>query len=200
MSAVDSESELVRRAIAGDRTSLSQLLLIHYDELHRHIESRISPNLQGLVRADDLLQQTFVRAAQAIGSFEYRHDDALRGWLRTIADNLLRDAEKRRRRERRELPAGDSAAEPALNRLIGAHTSPSRRVQRWESIHSMKMAMTQLSTDQQDILRRRYLQGHSLDQIAAATGRTKDAVRGLCFRARKNLRAVMGRSSLYFSS
>ena len=53
------------------------------------------------MRADDVLQQTFVRAAQAIGTFEPRHADAFRGWLRTIADNLVRDAEKRRRRERR---------------------------------------------------------------------------------------------------
>ncbi len=199
MSAAEPESELVRQAIAGDRASLSQLLLIHYDELHRHIESRISQNLQGLMRAEDVMQQTFVRAAQAIGSFQQRHDDSLRGWLRTIADNLLRDAEKRRRRERRELAGGGSSAEPVLNRQVGAHTSPSRRVQRWESLHTMKMAMTRLPIDQQEVLRRRYLQGQSLAQIAAETGRSKDAVRGLCFRARKNLRVVMGQSSLYFS-
>ncbi len=185
MSVVESESELVRRAVAGDRASLSQLLLLCYDDLHRHVELRISQNLQSLMRADDILQQTFVRAAQAIQSFEYRHDGALRGWLRTIADNLLRDAEKRRRRERRELMDGASGLEPAVNRVVGPHTSPSRRVQRWESIDAMKTAMIRLPLDQQEILRRRYLYGESLGQIAAATGRTKDAVRGLCFRAQE---------------
>ena len=83
---------------------------------------------------------------------------------------------------------------------LGAHTSPSHRVQRGESIDAMKLAMAHLPGDQQEIVQRRYLQGQSLDQIAEETGRTKDAVRGLCFRARKNLRAVMGRSSLYFSN
>ncbi len=199
MSALEPETELIRQAMAGDRASLSQLLLIHYDELHRHIESRISQHLQGLVRADDVLQQTFVRAAQAIHTFEYRHPAALRGWLVTIADNLVRDAEKRRRRERREAPALGSSADPVWNRLAGAHTSPSRRIQRGESIETMRVAMEQLPPDQQEVLRLRYLQGASLDHIAAVTGRTKDAVRGLCFRARKNLRAVMGQSSLYFS-
>ncbi len=204
MSALESESHLVREAIAGDRASLAQLLLVHYDALYRHIESRISHDLQGLIRAEDILQQTFVRAAQAVGTFEPRHEGALRGWLKTIAENLLRDAEKRRRRERRERLAMNSARDSALaspiNRLLGTNTSPSRRAALGESVRSMKSALAQLPDEQQDILRRRYFLGQTLDEIAAATGRSKDGVRGLCFRARKSLRAAMGRSSLYFSN
>jgi RNA polymerase sigma-70 factor (ECF subfamily) len=200
MSELESESQLIREAISGDRGSLSQLLLLHYDALYWHVESRISTNLRGLMRADDVLQQTFVRAAQAISTFELRQGDGFRCWLKTIADNLVRDAEKRRRRERRESPGANSPCVPDINRVTGGQTSPSRRVQRGESIHVMKRALARLPGDQQEVLRRRYLQGQSLDQIAAAMQRSKDAVRGLCFRARKNLRAGMGHSSLYFSN
>ena len=52
MSCDDSESALVLKAIAGDRASLSQLLLIHYDRLRRRISRRISSDLQGLLRPD----------------------------------------------------------------------------------------------------------------------------------------------------
>ena len=201
------ESILIRDAVAGDRAALSQLLLLHFNELHRHVESRISHNLQGLMRADDILQQTFVRAAQAITTFQPRHEDALRGWLKTIADNLVRDAEKRRRRERRLFAfdrgkmqnGGVTTNAGAIEQLVGGHTSPSRRAHRRDVVRSMQVAMAGLPAEQRDMLRRRYLLGQSLDQISEATGRTKDAVRGLCFRARKNLRAVMGNSSLYFS-
>ena len=48
--------------------------------------------------------------------------------------------------------------------------------------------MARLPKDHREVLHRRYIRGESLDQIAAATGRSKDGVRGLCFRARKNLR------------
>ena len=208
MSGVESELSLINRAVAGDRVALSQLLLLHFDVLHQHVESRISHRLQGLMRADDILQQTFVRAAQAISSFEPRHPEAFRGWLRTIADNLVRDAEKRRRRERR-FPAfpwraagGDAqdATPGAMDQVAGSMMSPSRRVQRSEAVRTMQAALAELPEDQREVLRRRYLVGQSFDQIAAATGRTRDAVRGLCYRARQNVRAVMGRSSLYFSS
>ena len=148
MTGNDSDQELLRRAVGGDRASLSQLLLLHYDELNRHISSRISKNLQGLIRADDILQMTFVRAAQAIETFQPKHEGAFRGWLRTIADNLVRDAERRRRRERR-LPAGrgksaatDGKSGPAvLDAVVGGHTTPDRKVSRRESIRHLLVAL-----------------------------------------------------------
>ncbi len=200
MPPIESELDLVRAAVAGDRASLAQLLLLHYDALYWHIDLRISKDLQGLIRADDILQQTFVRATKAITSFEIRPDATLCGWLKTIADNLVRDAEKRRRRERRERAPEDSANARPNKILIGAHTPPSRQAAQKESIRNMKSAMARLPNDQRDVLHRRYLLGQTLDQIAEETGRSKDGVRGLCFRARRNLRAVMGRTSLYFSN
>jgi RNA polymerase sigma-70 factor (ECF subfamily) len=207
MSGADEESALVDRAVAGDRAALSQLLLLHFDDLHQHVESRISPRLQGLMRADDVLQQTFLRAARAIATFEVRHPGAFRSWLRTIADNLVRDAEKRRRRERRfptfRRPAAGGEAEgatpEAMDELAGSMTSPSGRVQRREAVRHLQAALAELPEDQREVLRRRYLLGQSLDEIATATGRTRGAVRGLCFRGRQQLRSVMGQSSLYFS-
>ncbi len=207
MSGAEEQSALLERAQAGDRAALVQLLLIQFDELRQHVETRISPRLQGLLRADDILQQAFVRAVQGLSGCEFNSPAAFRGWLRTIADNLVRDAEKRRRRERR-LPsflqqwfAADSADPPhqEADQLPGSMTSPSGRVQRREAIQRMQAALADLPDDQREVVRRRYLQGQSLDEIAEATGRTRAAVRGLCFRGRQSLRVAMGQSSLYFS-
>ena len=114
----DTELELVRQAAAGDRAALSQLLLIHYDGLERHIRARISDDLKRLLLADDILQQVFVRAAQSIGSYQPRHAGAFRAWLKTIADNLIKDAEKHRHRERRQRPGGLLRA-AGLERFVG---------------------------------------------------------------------------------
>ncbi|MFO7903089.1 MAG: RNA polymerase sigma factor [Planctomycetota bacterium] len=197
---MESEPDLIREAIAGDRAALARILLAHYDELHRHIELRISRELQGVLRADDVLQQTFVKAAQGISAFQIRHEGAFRGWLKTIADNLVRDAEKRRRRERRVEPGRSSERRSRLRQLMCGNTSPSGRAAQEEAARGMRAAMDRLSREQQDVLRRRYFQNQTLEEISAALGRSKDGVRGLCFRARKNLRAAMGRTSLYFSS
>src|ERR1700758_4420604 len=55
-------------------------------------------------RADDLFQETFLRALRAYGRLE--HGEHLRAWVLTIAANCLVDA------ARRERPAGELAVEP----------------------------------------------------------------------------------------
>jgi RNA polymerase sigma-70 factor (ECF subfamily) len=168
---------------------------------------RISADLQPLVIPEDILHQTLVRAAHAIGRFEPRREGALRAWLATIADNLIRDAEKRRRRERRapaqDSPAGgtgqDSSLAPLVERIAAEQTSPSGRGQRHENMHRLRAALATLPAEHREVLQRYYLQGQTVDQIAQALGCTHGAVRGLCYRARKRLREQMGRSSLYFS-
>lgn len=206
MSERRAESNLLRKVAVGDRAALAELLLAHYDSLRRHIDRRIAGDLQGIVTSDDILHQTVVRAAQSMRTYEARGERAFRAWLKTIADNLLKDAQKRRRRERRAAepeasPHGAGSSWAALvERIVGDATTPSVGGQRHESVGRIRTALASLPTDQRDVLERYYLQDQSLDQIAAALGATKDSIRGLCYRAKKNLRALMGRSSLYFST
>jgi RNA polymerase sigma factor (sigma-70 family) len=59
----------------------------------------------GRDRADDLFQETFLRALRAYDRLEYA--EHLRAWVLTIATNAIIDA------GRRERPAADLAVEPA---------------------------------------------------------------------------------------
>src|SRR5438477_2112414 len=61
----------------------------------------------GRDRADDLFQETFLRALRAYGRLE--HGDHLRAWVMTIAANTLVDA------ARRERPTGELAADLVIN-------------------------------------------------------------------------------------
>ena len=61
-------------------------------------------------------------------------------------------------------------------------------------------AIGNLSPEHREVIQRYYLLDQSLQEIAEAMGRTKEAVRGLCYRARKDLREIMGGSSLFFSN
>jgi RNA polymerase sigma factor (sigma-70 family) len=59
----------------------------------------------GRDRADDLFQETFLRALRAYGRLE--HGEQLRAWVLTIATNTVIDA------ARREKPTAELAVEPA---------------------------------------------------------------------------------------
>jgi len=200
------DPDLIEQAVLGDRGALARLLFEHHNVLQRHIAGRLSTSAPGLLLAEDVMQQTFVRAARGIANFE-GSAAGFRAWLKTIATNLILDAQKRQRRERRAPVRNDVSAAHSddasfgqiVDRLAGDVTPPIGRVERRESILRMRTAIANLSPEHREVIQRYYLLDQSLDEIAAAMGRTKDAVRGLCYRARKDLRVIMGGSSLFFS-
>jgi RNA polymerase sigma factor (sigma-70 family) len=72
----------------------------HKDEVLAFLRRRA-----GRERADDLFQDTFLRALRAYGRLE--HGEHLRAWVLTIAGRLVIDG------ARRERPQGELLAEPA---------------------------------------------------------------------------------------
>lgn len=200
------EAHLITLASAGDRVALTQLLLNHHDAIRQHVRQQLVSAPAGIANADDILQQTYVRAAQAISRFESRPSASFRAWLKTIATNLIKDARKRRVRERRApakeqyIDAAGSAPPSVVERLVSDNTPPIRKVQTLEHVRRLRSAVDQLPGEQREMIERYYLLDESLQQIAESTGRSKSAVRGICYRARQQLRVLMGGSSLYFSN
>ena len=148
-----------------------------------------------------------VRAALGIGKYQPRHEGAFRAWLMKIADNLVKDAQKRKRRERRvaaqdgpgRAPAENSSWAALVERIAGDGSSPSVKTQRRDNARRLRVALAALPEDYRQVVQRYYLEDQSLAQIAEAMGSTKGSIRAICYRARKRLRELMGRSSLYFS-
>ena len=197
------ESELLNQAVNGDRAALSQVLLFHYDSLQQHIERRLSAEFRRHVSADDILHQTMVRAARGIRQYEPRHENAFHAWLKTIADNLIRDAHKKKQRERRvdDRDAGGQSSSWAamVERIAGDGSTPSVKAQQHDNARRLRAAVAALPEEYRQVVERYYLQDQSLEEIAQAMGGTKGSIRAMCYRARKRLRELMGRSSMYFS-
>lgn len=76
------DEELVRRFRQGDQEAFDEIVLRYRKEIYR-LAWRITGSH---AEADDLAQETFCRAWQAL--HEFRGDSALRTWLFRIASNL----------------------------------------------------------------------------------------------------------------
>ncbi|MGB8932015.1 MAG: sigma-70 family RNA polymerase sigma factor, partial [Anaeromyxobacteraceae bacterium] len=103
----ESDEELMRRFQAGDARAFETLVRRHrtalWSFLVRHVGDR--------ARAEDLLQETFLRAVR--GSAEWRERAKVTTWLFTIARNLTLDELRRgvhRRTEPLEGTGGDAPA------------------------------------------------------------------------------------------
>lgn len=129
-------------------------------------------------RAEDLVQETFVRA---LG-----HDpDNPRAWLFTVASNLARDEARTAVRRRRHLEL--VRAEMRMN--PPATPAPSEEAERRERTEAVRLALEALGAKDREILLL-WDGGLSYTEIAEATGLAPGAVGTTLARARSRLVAA----------
>jgi RNA polymerase sigma-70 factor, ECF subfamily len=122
MSRVDDVTRLALAARAGDRVAFAGFVRQTQSDVWR-----LCAHLVDHASADDLTQETYLRAVTAIG--RYRGDASARTWLLSIARRACADAIRTRTRRRRALwrrgvededvasPAGAVELEAVLNGL-----------------------------------------------------------------------------------
>ena len=123
--------------------------------------------------ADDLSQEVFLRVVRALRSGEpIGHE---RGWVFSIARNLLRD----RHRNRLTRPTiGECDVEPSV--------APTQAL-----AFGLAEALAGLADDDRDVFLLKEVGGLSYAEIAAACDCTVEAVRSRLFRTRSQLRASL---------
>jgi len=205
MSSPPNHSDLVRRAVAGDRAALTLVLTETRDEVCRQVAGRIPSSLAGLIDADDVVQEAHVEAFRHIREFEDRGPDALLRWVSTIALRKLRDAIKMRQALKRgggQIALTNATADSAvalLDYIAEFDHTPSRSVARREIVSTVQDALALLPDDYRRAVNLVYVQGVSVAQAAADMGRTERAIHNLCFKARNRLRDLIGNNARFRS-
>jgi RNA polymerase sigma-70 factor, ECF subfamily len=94
----EADEALVLRAQGGDRAAFEELVR----RSCRLLYARLYLETGDAHRAEDLSQETLLRAYRALG--ELRQPGQFRTWLLTIAQNVLTDAGRREARQKRAEP------------------------------------------------------------------------------------------------
>jgi RNA polymerase sigma-70 factor (ECF subfamily) len=105
------DAEIVGRVLAGDVDAFEGIVSRYYGVCRRYA----TRTLRNAADADDVVQETFVRAYDALG--RYREENRFRAWLFMILVTECRGAISRRSRRDRTFVNGadhviDAAAEP----------------------------------------------------------------------------------------
>jgi RNA polymerase sigma-70 factor (ECF subfamily) len=167
------ERGLREAVLAGDE----QAWRFWYDEscaeLHRYALWRCGGSSD---LAEEFVQDVWLTAVRRISTFDPAAGP-FAAWLRGIASHLLRNHFRRRRRRGRTGSLDSGASVEA----------PSETEQR-DRAEDVAAALASLPEHYEDVLRAKYLDGHSVAEIAAARGETVKAVESLLGRARQAFR------------
>tara|TARA_B100000959_G_scaffold271448_1_gene319602 strand:- start:386 stop:979 length:594 start_codon:yes stop_codon:yes gene_type:complete len=176
----ETDRTLIRQHLAGDREAFDQLVL----KYHRPIYQFLYRMLVVHERAEDLAQETFLRAYRAAGSYNPRYRFST--WLYTIAKNLARNEMQRRRRESRMtfrgeledlVEAGRSGDQPGPDEIASLNEEGKRVRQAMEGLgDNLKMAL---------ILG--HYQGLSYKEISEILRRPRGTIKSWVFRAKREL-------------
>jgi RNA polymerase sigma-70 factor (ECF subfamily) len=131
--------------------------------------------------AEDLTQETFLRALQRLGTF--RPGTNLRAWLLRIATNALFDEQRRRKRAR---------TGPLLHDLHCPAPPPGQRLETAERGSMVRAALLQLSDLTRLVFHLRAEEDLSFREIAELAGTSEEAARWHMRRARLHLLGHLG--------
>jgi RNA polymerase sigma-70 factor (ECF subfamily) len=173
---LDEEAEWIRAAQAGDRSAFARLLERYWDRLYRW--------LYHLTRdrhaAEDLTQETFLRALAAVKSF--RPGSNFRAWVFRIGHNNFVNQKRAERRTKHPLP--DDAAAHGIG---SAESAAENR----EALETVNRAVAELPVDFREALLLRVDEGLSFREVAKVLGTTEETARWRVFKARQKLMKVL---------
>jgi RNA polymerase sigma-70 factor (ECF subfamily) len=179
---MNSTEELVARVRAGDEEAFRLI----FDRYSRPILSFIFDMVGDRAQAEDLAQETFVRAFRGLAGL--REETKLSTWLFAIAKNVAREQLRTRRRHEGNV---ELDGRPAFELHDHART-PSGQLLDKELSGVIQGALMKLDEDKRTVFTLKVLQQHSYEEIAEITGFSVGKLKTDLHRARAEMRRRIG--------
>lgn len=177
-------TELVNLSQKGDINAFSQLVQI-YESKILGLCFKLTGNKSD---AEDLAQETFLKAYQKINTF--RNEADFGTWLHRIAVNLyLNQKKKDNKMELSYLDTPIKTDKGEFNReIMDEGNTPLEEIEKIERQNSIKEALNDLKPKHKLVLVLRELEGYSYEEIAQMTQTSLGTVKSRMNRARQALK------------
>ena len=182
------DKRLVKRLLAGDEQAFNCFFDENFSRLYRFVVARISNDRDAAL---EITQASLSRALDRIG--QYRAEAALFTWLCTIARNELADWARRNSRYREHIVLTEDY--PEISAAVDSFLAPTidgpgRQYQKHEMSRLIQVALDRLPPHYGDALEWKYIQGHSVKEIAARLDVSHEAAQSILARAKRSFREI----------
>ena len=190
---VVSDQKLLNCYLSGDRNAISQLIERHSRRVRDYIQMMVK---DGDV-ADDIFQETFIKAVRVIDEGRYTDNGRFLSWILRIAHNQVID-HFRAQKQNRQLNEAEAGYDVLGTLRLAERTVEDELV--CEQIASDVRRMVELLPDEQrEVVMMRYYSGLSFKEIAEQTGVSINTALGRMRYALINLRKMIKEKNLILS-
>jgi len=176
---VQEEQSLTHRARQGDKEAFAQLYENYFDKIYRYVVLKI-----GKADAEDVTQQVFIKALQAIASFKWQ-GIPFSAWLFRIAHNQVVDY-LRKEKKVIKVPLNESSSR--------SDSDPQQMAERSLDIEQLISATRQLTRAQREVIGLRFAGELSVAETARVMSKSEGAIKALQHSAIVALRKTMSRT------
>lgn len=170
-----------------------------FDVILSRYEKRLYSYILYFVRnndvADDLFQETFVRAIVTIKHGRYTETGKFSAWLTRIAHNLIVDQFRDEKNE--NTVSNDEVSTDLFNSTSLAEACVETQLISDETLSDVKGLMRELPDAQREVLHMRFYRDMSFKEIAQATGVSINTALGRMRYAILNMRRMAGERHLF---
>jgi RNA polymerase sigma-70 factor, ECF subfamily len=170
----------------GDPDALATLVARYQNRIYRYLLRLVRQPAD----AEDLFQQTWIRVAEKIRSFDTsRNFDA---WLFTLARNLAFDHLRRMRPSSLDEPASaDSPEDTLVSRLPSVDPGPFEQLLARERANRVAQALEHLPLRYREVLTLRFEEEMKIEEIALVLATPLATVKSRLYRSLAELRQIL---------
>ena len=188
-----SDHVLLNNYLSGDRAAISQLIDRHTHRVRDYIRMMVKDNDV----ADDILQETFIKAVRVIDEGRYADTGKFLSWILRIAQNQVID--HFRSQKNAKTVSESDAGYNMLGTLRFAERTVEDAMISSQIEEDVRRLIERLPAEQREVVMMRYYSGLSFQEIADQTDVSINTALGRMRYALINLRKMIKENNLILS-
>ncbi|MBO5805337.1 MAG: sigma-70 family RNA polymerase sigma factor [Tidjanibacter sp.] len=185
ISASVSDYELLNSYLAGNKEAMSNLIERHGSRVYDYIHMMVKDG----DLADDIYQETFIKAVRVIDEGRYKDSGRFLSWVMRIAHNQVID-HLRAAKQNKNISESEAGYDIIGTQRLSEGSIEDRLVSE-QIAADLRLLVGQLPEEQQEVVRLRYYAGLSFKEIAEQTEVSINTALGRMRYALINLRRMI---------
>ncbi|MBQ1221528.1 MAG: sigma-70 family RNA polymerase sigma factor [Alistipes sp.] len=190
---VQSDRALLGQYLAGDQRAISQLIERH----SRRVRDYIRMIVKDRDVAEDIFQETFIKAVRVIDEGRYVDSGKFLSWVLRIAHNQVID-HFRHQKQQKTITEADSGYD-VLGTLRFAEPTAEDQLMNLQTAESLRLLIEELPDEQREVVKLRYYANLTFKEIAEQTDVSVNTALGRMRYALINLRRMIKEKNMVLS-